>query len=111
MVIHVICLASFTTNHDAAVRVVFNSVFRSVDVAYHESLQRLSWTNEVFKEEVTIVHRKHLEDHITEQHSSSLAIDRIASQWEQSQIQIRESEQTAQKGPYLSSIVMTLAFS
>ncbi|KAL8701190.1 MAG: hypothetical protein Q9201_005039 [Fulgogasparrea decipioides] len=85
-------------------RVVANSIFRSVDVEFHGSLQRLTWTNEVFKEEVNLAHRQHVEDHIKEQRSSKMAIDRIASRWEQKWSQNDEHE--AQQGTELRTSIM-----
>ncbi|KAL8738212.1 MAG: hypothetical protein Q9181_000983 [Wetmoreana brouardii] len=85
-------------------RVIANSIFRSVDIEFHGSLQRLSRTNEVFKEEVTLAHRQHVEDHIIEQRSSKMAIDRIASRWEQRWSQ--NDEQETQQGTELRTSIM-----
>ena len=83
-----------------ALRVVANSVFRSVDVKFQANIQRLARRNELFKEEVTLAHRQHVEDFVLEQRKSRSAIDQIASHWEQERI--RDSERKAQQGPCYS---------
>ena len=77
--------------------VVAKSVFRSVDVEYQRNIQRLSQRNELFKEEVTLAHRQHIEDHIKEQSISNLVVDRIAAQ--QDQEWMRNYQGDAQQGP------------
>lgn len=58
------------------------SIFRSVDVEFQNNVQRLSRLNEVFKEEVNLAHRQHIEDHVKEQRLAKAVIERIAAQSE-----------------------------
>ena len=59
------------------------SIVRSVDVEFQDNIQRLSRLNELFKEEVNLAHRQHIENHVKEQRLAKAVIDRIAAQGEQ----------------------------
>lgn len=78
-----------------------NSIFRSVDVEFQDNVQRLSRLNEVFKEEVNLAHRQHIEDHVKEQRLAKAVIDRKAAQSEHELH--RESDPNIQTGPSLEA--------
>ena len=79
-----------------ALRIVANSIFRSVDIKFQANLQRLARRNDLFKEEVTLAHRVHLEQSVMEQKKTQRAVDQIASRCEQEQI--RNVERIARQG-------------
>ena len=54
-----------------------------MDAEFQNNIQRLSRLNEVFKEEVNLAHRQHIEDLVKEQRLAKAVIDRIAAQGEQ----------------------------
>ena len=54
-----------------------------MDAEFQNNIHRLSRLNEVFKEEVNLAHRQHIEDHVKEQRLAKAVIDRIAAQGEQ----------------------------
>lgn len=81
-----------------AFKVLAKSVFRSVDVEFQDDVQRLSRMTKVFKEEIKLAHRQHIEDHLKEQRFTDSTIDRRAVQSEQKLI--RHSERGVQEGSY-----------
>ena len=79
-----------------AFKILVKSIFRSVDVEFQDNVQRLSRLNEVFKEEVTLAHRQHVEDHLKQQRLASSTIDQRAVRTEHNLI--RQSKRDVQEG-------------
>lgn len=80
----------------SAFKILVKSIFRSVDVEFQDNVQRLSRLNEVFKEEVTLAHRQHVEDHLKQQRLASSTSDRRAVHTEHNLI--RQSKRDDQEG-------------
>ena len=73
-----------------AFKVLARSIFRSVDVDFHDNVQRLSRMTKVFEEEITFAHRQHIEDHLKEQRSANSTVDRRLVQSEQKLMTLSE---------------------
>lgn len=50
------------------------SCFRSVDMEFEANLQEINRRYLFFQEEVTLIHRQHLENHMVQQNTANMAI-------------------------------------